>query len=1159
MVFLLFVAVGVLGFIVFGLKNRVGLLDGLLRGQDDRLNELQLEVGRLAQRTRDASLGPVNAPAEGARPAPAASARVPLQPDVPVHTPAAPIVTAPTPLPSSPAAPSASPPTPVPPVPAVASDVPFVAAAAAVAAAMPGREAARALKPAATEPPIHVMAGAGVGSEAAAPEPETAADREAGPGGFDWESLVGVKFFSAVAGVALVVAAIFFLRFSIEQGWLGPPVRMAIGVLTAAGLLAFSERRAAGRYRITADALDVAGVTILYATFFAAHSLWQLIGTIIAFVLLVAVTLIAILLALRRSSPLIAGLGLLGGFAAPALLSSGEDNPFTLFGYLIVLNTGLAWVARHKRWAPLVGVSLLFTTLYQWGWVAKFLTPEKVPVAVSIFLIFPALAFTLLFLGGMTGPPPNGERAWHGPFRTLALASAMLPLLILPVLTMAPYGNQYGWLFVFLLLLASGYLAMAIALRREEIHLLGALATVVVTLLWAGAAYSSAAWPVVLGIIAVFVALYLLAPAIGSRFGITFAGDGRHAALASPLLLVSFAVLVVREPETASPAMAFGVLFVLLAAVAAYAVVRRYPAAYLAGAAAALLAEVFWSAKYLEPSRLVPALTVYGTFGILFLAVPVAARRTGRQFDPAVAYLGLSGFLFLLRIAGDPSLAVPPWPWFGALAVLAVAVGAAALDLGRGGLQVAATSFVIVSLLAWETAAQRSPWPSVALAGAIVTALYGTVWAWLAARAKLAGGLLEWTVVVGLVGGQVAAIGASIIPGAPSLTLLVGAHLILLLAVLTVSWRARWPVLAPAAVLVLGFATLFWASSPHTGADWRRVLLFALVPYAIFVAYPLVLGRRVGAALSPYLTAVLANVPFFLAAHWSLKGGGFGAYIGALPIVQALVMAGLLAVLLRIERASARAEGRLALVAAAVLAGVTVAIPLQLDRQWLTVGWALEGAALAWLFTRIPHRGLLWWCVGLLAAVFARLVLNPEVFAYAPRSTARILNWYLYTYATCSAAFLFAWAALRRRDDFLLRDEDNGSRTLRLRLSHLAAAGAVVLLFVLVNIEIADFYSVGTTITFGFGVRLAQDLTYTLAWGIYGVALLAIGIVMRARAARATALALLVVTVFKCFLYDLGRLEGLYRVASFVGLAMCLALVAVALQKYVLGGRKSGS
>src|SRR5207247_4474771 len=43
----------------------------------------------------------------------------------------------------------------------------------------------------------------------------------------DWENLVGVKLFSAVAGVALVLAAIFFLRYSIEHGGLQPRVRLA--------------------------------------------------------------------------------------------------------------------------------------------------------------------------------------------------------------------------------------------------------------------------------------------------------------------------------------------------------------------------------------------------------------------------------------------------------------------------------------------------------------------------------------------------------------------------------------------------------------------------------------------------------------------------------------------------------------------------------------------------------------------------------------------------------------------------------------------------------------------------------------------------------------------------------------------------------------------
>ena len=64
--------------------------------------------------------------------------------------------------------------------------------------------------------------------------------------------------------------------------------------------------------------------------------------------------------------------------------------------------------------------------------------------------------------------------------------------------------------------------------------------------------------------------------------------------------------------------------------------------------------------------------------------------------------------------------------------------------------------------------------------------------------------------------------------------------------------------------------------------------------------------------------------------------------------------------------------------------------------------------------------------------------------------------------------------------------------------------------------------------------------------------LLGAGIYLHNRPARVAAVSLIAVTAFKCFLYDLASLGGLYLVASFVGLAIALALVSLVLQKYVL-------
>jgi uncharacterized membrane protein len=166
------------------------------------------------------------------------------------------------------------------------------------------------------------------------------------------------------------------------------------------------------------------------------------------------------------------------------------------------------------------------------------------------------------------------------------------------------------------------------------------------------------------------------------------------------------------------------------------------------------------------------------------------------------------------------------------------------------------------------------------------------------------------------------------------------------------------------------------------------------------------------------------------------------------------------------------------------------------------------------------------------------------VLLYEPRGSMRILNWYLYAYLACAAAFLFAaWWLSRKADP---------PDTIATMLARALPAGATILLFLLLNIEIADYYATGPAIVFRFGVTVSQDLTYTIGWLLFGMALLGFCIYLRSHAGRVAALVLIAVTTFKCFLYDLGSLEGLYRVGSFVGLATALALVSLALQKYVL-------
>jgi uncharacterized membrane protein len=374
------------------------------------------------------------------------------------------------------------------------------------------------------------------------------------------------------------------------------------------------------------------------------------------------------------------------------------------------------------------------------------------------------------------------------------------------------------------------------------------------------------------------------------------------------------------------------------------------------------------------------------------------------------------------------------------------------------------------------------------------------------------------------------------------------AHVIAFVLLLVLCTQYAWKAVAPLSAILAGAAAAaLFLDETHTG---RELLTQAAAIYAVFAAYPLILGSRAKDDRDPYVAALFAGMWCFLIARQGMSEAGLNWIVGIVPVVIGAISALHLSQLLRIQPAGQRDLGRLALIAGATLAFLTVAIPLQLRNQWVTVGWALEGAAVAWLFTRIRHRGLLLSAVALFGAVFVRLALNPEVFRYEPRGDMRIINWYLYTYLIAAAAmFAGAWW-LSKTDDRL------GSLP---RPRYLLPTAAGILLFLLLNIEIADYYSVGPEILFRFGSSIQQDLTYTIAWLLFGIIVLAAGIIAKAKPARVASVAMIAITTFKCFLYDLRSLEGLYRVAAFVGLAVSLALVSLALQKYVLAPEKEAA
>src|SRR5207247_1072350 len=108
-------------------------------------------------------------------------------------------------------------------------------------------------------------------------------------------------------------------------------------------------------------------------------------------------------------------------------------------------------------------------------------------------------------------------------------------------------------------------------------------------------------------------------------------------------------------------------------------------------------------------------------------------------------------------------------------------------------------------------------------------------------------------------------------------------------------------------------------------------------------------------------------------------------------------------------------------------------------------------------------------------AAFARLALNPAVLTYHARTEVPILNWYLYAYGVVSVCLL-AGARLLAPPRNCISE---------INVPPLLYGLGTVLLFLLVNIEITDYFAVGPALTFEFSGSFARDMTYSIAWALF--------------------------------------------------------------------------
>lgn len=375
-------------------------------------------------------------------------------------------------------------------------------------------------------------------------------------------------------GIALLLLGIALLfRYSIEQGWLTPAVRVGFGA--AVGLALLGTGLLLGERRRFSAVLVGGGIATFYIVGWAAFYLYGLISYGIAFTAIVAVTALAFGLALGREEPALAVVGAGGGLGTPLLLGLTRGSPAALAVYTCLI---LAWTAalqlrrewRAAEWTALAG-----------GWAVLCVYARRAsPVDPGDGWI---LAVAIAFAWLATGVVPLAQREWvrrrGGRERRwrdadalhwygVTLAPPGLALLAV-ALVWEPSGPAWGALAV---LAAAVYGAAAWAARSADARLARTLLLAASALLTVGLIAALDGPVLLVGLAAQALALHLLAEA-GAGHAIRWAAHKTYTGAAIWLL---YQLLFHDRPPAGE---ALGQLIALACGLAAsYRVPRRGPA-----------------------------------------------------------------------------------------------------------------------------------------------------------------------------------------------------------------------------------------------------------------------------------------------------------------------------------------------------------------------------------------------------------------------------------------------------------------------------------------------------------------------------------------------------------------------------------------------------
>ncbi len=344
------------------------------------------------------------------------------------------------------------------------------------------------------------------------------------------------------------------------------------------------------------------------------------------------------------------------------------------------------------------------------------------------------------------------------------------------------------------------------------------------------------------------------------------------------------------------------------------------------------------------------------------------------------------------------------------------------------------------------------------------------------------------------------------------------------LGVLGVAYFKQWRSLNYMAFWATVLMAVGWALEHYkTEKLWTTIFFFTIffVIFATLAIFHNVVNRKPTTRWD--LSLIFSNATIYFSSSYGLLNEQYRPYLGLFAVLMSAFYVGF-----GYFARSRVKEDRYLIYSFLGLATLflTLAVPIQFDQQWVTMGWAVEGAVLTWIGLKAESRttcysGMLMFAI----AVWHWFQVDVHDFAYYSwQAFTPILNKRGASVIVMIAAFAIAARFYRTLGEKLEESE-------RTNFAEVCLLAANILAVIWLSLDANDYFGqLKAGVPSGPGgltgsdwlerIETNRELGLTALWSIYGAAALIAGITRRIKLVRGFSLLLLAVAIIKVLMVD---------------------------------------